>query len=44
MVYIEDVLSYMTLDLNSISNSKNLEVKSPGNGYDLLFDSFSLKP
>ncbi|MDR1945348.1 MAG: hypothetical protein LBQ59_04755, partial [Candidatus Peribacteria bacterium] len=44
IAYIEDVLDYITLDENSITNSKDLPPKRPANGYDLLFDNFSLRP
>jgi hypothetical protein len=44
MAYIEDVLDYMTLNETSITNSKNVPAKVPANGYDLLFDNFSLRP
>lgn len=42
IAYIEDVYNYFNLDFDSISNSKNLEIKRPKNSYDFLIDNFSL--
>jgi len=42
IAYIEKIYDYFDLNFNSISNSKNLEIKRPKNSYDFLIDNFSL--
>ncbi len=41
IIYIEDVLSYFELDLESIEQSKDASIKSPS-VYDFMVDEFSL--